>query len=85
MPFEETRSVEVSFDKSIDSDLMGKSNLVKKIERWGDKWKLYTDNPDKLVKNLAKFAEDQKLIIVSIQICAVSLEDTFIKLTEATL
>lgn len=83
--FEQTRSVEVSFDKSIDSDLMGKINLVNKIERWGDKWKLYTDNPDKLVKYLAKFAEDQKLTIVSIQICAASLEDTFMKLTEVTL
>ena len=83
--FEETRSVEISFDKSIDSDLMEKSNLVNKIERWGDKWKLYTDNPDKLVKYLAKFAEDQKLRIVSIQICAASLEDAFMKLTEVTL
>lgn len=58
---------------------------MNKIEKWGDKWKLYTDNPDKLVKYLAKFAEDDNLTIVSIQICAASLEDTFMKLTEATL
>jgi len=81
--FEETRSVEVSFDKSIDSDLMKKNNPVNKIEKRGDKWKLYTNNHDKLVKDLAKFAEDQKLIIISLQICEASLEDVFIKLTES--
>lgn len=80
--FEKSRSVEVSFDKSIDSDLIKKSNLVNKIERWGDKWKLFTDNPDKLVKYLAKIAEAYKLIIVSIEICGASLEDVFVKLTE---
>jgi len=80
--FEETQSVEVSFNKSIDSNLMKKSNLVNKIERWGDKWKLFTDNPDKLVKYLAKFAEAHKLMIVSMEICGASLEDVFVKLTE---
>ena len=80
--FEESRSVEVSFDKSIDNGLMEKSNLVNKIERWGDKWKLFTDNPDKLVKYLAKLAEAHKLIIVSMEICGASLEDVFVKLTE---
>jgi len=80
--FEESRSVEVSFDKSIDNDLIKKSNLVNKIERWGDKWKLFTDNPDKLVKYLAKFSEDYELIIVSMEICGASLEDVFVKLTE---
>lgn len=80
--FEETQSVEVSFNKSIDSNSMKKSNLVNKIERWGDKWKLFTDNPDKLVKYLAKFAEAHKLMIVSMEICGASLEDVFVKLTE---
>ncbi len=80
--FEESRSVEVSFDKSINNDLIKKSNLVNKIERWGDKWKLFTDNPDKLVKYLANLAEDYELIIVSMEICGASLEDVFMKLTE---
>lgn len=83
--FEQTQSIEISFDKAIDGDLIKEPGVVNKIEKWGDKWKLYTDNPDKLVKYLAKFAEDENLTIVSIQICAASLEDTFMKLTEATL
>lgn len=83
--FEETQSVEVSFDKAIDGNLIKKPGVVHKIEKLGDKWKLYTDNPDKLVKYLVRFAENEKLIIVSLQICGVSLEDAFVKLTEVTL
>ena len=80
--FEETQSIEISFNKAIDGNLIKKPGVVSRIEKLGDKWKLYTDNPDKLVKYLARFAEDQKLTIVSIQICGVSLEDVFVKLTE---
>ena len=81
--FETTQSVEISFDKSIDDTLVGKSTGVNRIERLGDKWKLYTDNPDKLVKYLTKFAEGKDLTIVSLEICRESLEDAFVKFTES--
>lgn len=81
--FELAQSVEISFDKSIGDSLMGKSALINRIERLGDKWKLYTDNPDRLVKYLAKFAQKEDLTIVSIQICRASLEDAFVKFTES--
>ena len=80
--FEETQSIEVSFNKAVDGNLIKKPGVANRIEKLGDKWKLYTDNPDKLVKYLARFAENQKLMIISLQICGVSLEDVFIKLTE---
>jgi ABC-2 type transport system ATP-binding protein len=80
--FEETQSVEISFDKPIDSSLIEESRLASRIEKIGDKWKLYTNNPDKLVKYLAKFAQDQDLIFTSMEICGASLEDVFVKLTE---
>lgn len=81
--FEKTRSVEISFDKSIDSTLIERNKLVNRIEILGDKWKLYTDNPDKLVKYLTKFAKNQGLIIVSMEICRASLEDAFVEFTES--
>jgi ABC-2 type transport system ATP-binding protein len=81
--FEETQSVEISFDKPIDNSLIGKSDLVKKIEKSGDKLKLYTDNPDKLVKYLARIAQEKDATFTSIQICGASLEDVFVKLTES--
>jgi len=79
--FKETQSVEISFDKLIDGSLIGKSNLVNRMEKLGDKWKLYTNNPDKLVKYLAKFAQDRGLTFASMEICRASLEDAFMKLT----
>ncbi len=81
--FEETQSVEISFDKPIDGSLIGESGMVSRVEKIGDKWKLYTDNPDRLVKYLAKFAEDRDLAFTSMEICGASLEDVFMKLTEA--
>jgi ABC-2 type transport system ATP-binding protein len=80
--FETTQSVEISFDKSVDDSLIEKSNLVNRMERLGDKWKLYTDNPDKLVKHLAQFGQEHDLTIVSMEICRASLEDAFVKFTE---
>jgi len=80
--FKTTQSVEISFDKSIDDTLIKKSDLVNRIERLGDKWKMYTDNPDKLVKYLSRFAEDKGLTIIAMEICRASLEDAFVKFTE---
>ena len=80
--FEETQSVEISFDKPIDGSLIEESKMVSRVEKRGDKWKLYTDNPDKLVKYLAEFAQDRDLAFTSMEICGASLEDAFMKLTE---
>jgi len=81
--FEETQSVEVSFEGFIDDRLIGKSDLVKKTEKLGDKLKLYTDNPDKLIKFLTKIAQEKDATFTSMQICGASLEDVFVKLTES--
>lgn len=80
--FKTTQSVEISFGKSIEDILIKKSDLVNRTEKLGDKWKMYTDNPDKLVKYLARFAEDMGLTIISMEICRASLEDAFVKFTE---
>ena len=55
----------------------------KKVEKLGGKLKLYTDNPDKLIKYLARFAQEKDATFTSIQICGASLEDVFVKLTES--
>ncbi|MDD1744417.1 MAG: ATP-binding cassette domain-containing protein [Candidatus Methanoperedens sp.] len=81
--FDKTQSVEISFHKMIDGSLIEKSGLASRMEKLGDKWKFYTDNPDKLTKYLVRFAEDQDLTIISMNICGASLEDAFVKLTES--
>jgi len=80
--FGSTQSVDISFDKTIDNDLIERSELVNRIEKLGDKWKLYTNNPDKLVKYLARIANEHGLKIVSMETCRASLEDAFLKFTE---
>jgi len=80
--FEETQSVEISFNRPIDKGLIENSQLAERIEQIGDKWKLYTDNPDGLVKYLAKLAQEKDLMLTSMRICGASLEDIFVKLTE---
>ncbi len=72
----------IIFDKQIDGSLIEKSRLVSRMEKIGDKWRLYTDNPDELVKYLAKSAQEHDLIFTSMEICGASLEDAFVKLTE---
>jgi len=80
--FEKIRSVEISFHPPIDISSKISHIFVQKVERIGDKWKLYTENPDTLVKYICKFAEEQNLVIISLEICTMSLEDIFVKLTD---
>jgi ABC-2 type transport system ATP-binding protein len=81
--FEETQSVEFSFDKRIYDSPFDNIEFVSHVERLKDRFKLYTDNPDRLVKYLSRFAEDRTLLFTSMEICKASLEDVFIKLTES--
>lgn len=80
--FEKTKSVEVSFDSQIQSETIEENLHVNRAEQLGDKWKLFTDNPDRLVKQIGKFSEDNDLSIVALEICRESLEDAFVKFTE---
>ncbi|MCK8828404.1 hypothetical protein MWH25_11770 [Natroniella acetigena] len=52
--------------------------MVNKVKKERDKYKIYTDNPDKLT-NLAR---NHKTKIKSINTLDPNLEDIFIKLTE---
>jgi ABC-2 type transport system ATP-binding protein len=79
--FEETQSVVCSFDRPVDSVLFEGNRLVSGLERMGDKWRLYTDDPDGLVKHLGCQASEQGLAFTSLEICGASLEDAFLKLT----
>jgi len=81
--FDTTQSVEVSFDSIIDISKIKKIDPINRIEKRGDKWKLYTENPDKLVKNVVRVAQEKDFTILSMEICRASLEDAFVKLTDS--
>jgi len=80
--YEQTRSVEVSFQELIEITTEINTELINRAEKMGDKWKLYTGNPDSLVKFLCRFAEEKNLTINALEICRTSLEDVFVALTE---
>ncbi|BAA29913.1 312aa long hypothetical ATP-binding protein [Pyrococcus horikoshii OT3] len=71
-------SVEVSlkpmmFDPSVLSSAL-------RVERLGDKVKIYTNDPDKTVKEIVEYAKERKLKIVSIRTLSPSLEDVFVEI-----
>ena len=78
--FDKTQSIEVSFNQKVKRDLF-LSDFISKIDICGDKWRLYTNNPDKAVKYIVSLAEEKGLRIISLTTCGPSLEDAFIRLT----
>ena len=78
--FDTSRYVEVSFDHPVGKDLFFAPG-ISRAESWGDKWRVYTDDPDRAVKHLASVAEREHLKIVSIATSNPTLEEAFVQLT----
>jgi len=83
MAYEKNLAVEVSFNEKIDRCLLEECTPGK-IEEWGDKFKLHTDDPDKTIQKIMEVRKEHDLRIVSIQTVGPSLEDVFVKLTEGS-
>ena len=80
--FDTARYVEISFDRPVGESLLAHA-AVSRVERHGDKWRLYTDNPDPVVKFLGVLAEREHLVILSVATSSPTLEEAFVRLTEA--
>ena len=78
--FDKTQSIELSFDQKVTRDFFV-SDFITKIDMFGDKWILYTNNPDKVVKHVVALAEKKNLKIISMTTCGPSLEEAFVRLT----
>ncbi len=81
--FEATQSVEVSFSRGVRNDFFQAEGIIR-AEPCGDKWRIYTDNPDRVVKYLVSRADRESLGITSLAITGPSLEETFVQLTGCT-
>ena len=79
--FEETKSVEVSFDRLVDEKRLKDFAETEDVRKLGDKIKIYTPDPDRTVRALNSFSKKNNLTFTSLQILGSSLEDAFIKLT----
>ncbi|MGM0568512.1 MAG: ABC transporter ATP-binding protein [Elusimicrobiota bacterium] len=80
--FESVQSVEVSFNELVSVNKFDNCKAISKKEKSGDRWKLYTDNPDSVIKYLNKLADKEKLKFISLNILKPSLENVFVKYTE---
>jgi len=79
--FDTTQSVEVSFDQTVSKDLFAAEGIIR-VESCGDKWRLYTDNPDRILKYVIGRAEQESIGITSLFTSGPSLEEAFVHLTE---
>ena len=79
--FDTTQSVEVSFDRPVTRDLFEAEGILR-AEPCGDKWRLYTDNPDLVLKYLVGRAERDSIGITSLSTSGPSLEEAFVQITE---
>jgi ABC-2 type transport system ATP-binding protein len=79
--FATTQSVEVSFDRTVTRELFAMEGILR-AEPCGDKWRLYTDNPDRVLKYLVGRAERESLGIMSLTTSGPSLEEAFVQITE---
>jgi len=79
--FDTSRHIEVSFDRPVEEEIFSSPGITS-VEKWGDKWRVYSEDPDRAVKYLAAMAEENHLKIVSIATSSPTLEEAFVKLTE---
>jgi len=75
------QSVEVGFDKPVGVDEVLHITGIREMKKMGDKIRLYTDNPDKVIDSLVDYARSKNLRIISINTLKPSLEDVFVELT----
>jgi len=73
-------SIEVAFDRKVEKDKLI-FNRVNKVERIGDKLRLYTEHPDEVIPMLVKYTESSGNKIISLNTLKSSLEDVFLELT----
>lgn len=79
--FEKVQSVEVCFDRKVDVGILATA-VACEVEDCGDKCRLYTSDPDRLIEKIVEFKRREDVRIVSLAVVGPSLEDVFVKLTE---
>lgn len=75
-------SVEVSFDKAVAIENLSGLPTVNKVERVGDRIRLYTDNPCSLVSSVVDYIRANNLAMTALDVAPPTLEDAFVELTE---
>ncbi len=75
-------SVEVSFERTVEAEVLSAFVHVRQVEKRGDKLRLYAKDVNETIDSITDFAKAKGLKIVSLNTLAPSLEDIFVKLTQ---
>jgi ABC-2 type transport system ATP-binding protein len=78
--FDTTQSIELSFDRPVTREFFAADGILR-AEPCGDKWKVYTDNPDQVLKELVGRAARERIGITSLATSGPSLEEAFVQIT----
>jgi ABC-2 type transport system ATP-binding protein len=73
-------SVEVAFSREVEEDQLQFGD-VNKIERKGDRVRLYTDKPENIIPQLVEYSNVTENRILSLNTLGPDLEDVFVRLT----
>jgi ABC-2 type transport system ATP-binding protein len=76
------KAVEISFNRSISAKTLCEYTFAKSAKKFGDKIKLFTDKPGKVIEKIIEFARLEGLIVISLNTLVPSLEDVFVELTK---
>jgi ABC-2 type transport system ATP-binding protein len=78
--FDRANYVEIAFDQPVTKELFADGG-ISRAEPHGDKWRLYTDNPDRTIKYCAALVEREHLRILAVATSTPTLEEAFVQLT----
>ncbi len=78
--FDTTQSVEISFDRNVSEDLFAGEGIIR-VEPCGDKWRIFTEDPDRILEYIIGRAREGSLRITSLSTSGPSLEEAFVNLT----
>lgn len=76
-----TSSVEVAFENPVKPENLNFEPVVE-AKKEGDKFKLYTENPEQVIPLVVEHSKKSNNEIISLNTLGPSLEDVFVKLTE---
>jgi ABC-2 type transport system ATP-binding protein len=78
--FDTANYLEIAFEQPVQREWFT-GDGISRVEPHGDKWRLYTEDPDRAVKYCATLAEREHLRILSIATSNPTLEEAFVQLT----
>lgn len=76
------QSIEVSFHQPANIDDLAEMPYIEQVKKMGDKFKLYTNEPNEAINCVVDYARVHKLKIVILNTVAPSLEEVFLKLIQ---